>query len=107
MDEELSRELENIVEMFGDLFDSLKEVFDVVNDYIEELSKKLKKYFNSLQQNDNSAPAMPAANVATATQIIVGYASYASEFNRGKFIALVLSFHLKILPINRLQRSGI
>lgn len=104
MNEKLSKELENIVEMFGDLFDSLKEVFDVVNDYIEELSKKLKEYFNSLSKNDNSAP-LPC--VATASPIIGKYASYASEFNRGKFIALVLSFHLKILPVVRLQRSGI
>jgi hypothetical protein len=98
------RKWKKIVEMFRELFDSLKEVFSAVNDFIKELSEKLKEYFNSPSKNDNRAPL---SYVLPVSQIIGGYTSYASKFNRGKFIALVLSFHLKILPINRLQRSGI
>lgn len=107
MNDELSRELETIVEMFGEVFNSLFDSLKEVCESIKELWNEIEEYCSNNSKNDNSAPAMPAANVATATQIIVGYASYASKFNRGKFIALVLSFHLKIPPIIRLQWSGL
>lgn len=107
MNEELSRELETAIEMLEELYDSLKEVFSAVNDYIKELSKKLKEYFNSSGKNDNGVPVFSVATIAMASQIIRGNASYALGFNKGKFIALILSFHLKIPPINRLQWGGV
>lgn len=105
MNEELSRELETAVEMLEELYDSLNEIFSAVNDYIKELSKKLKEYFNSSGKNDNSAHP---AYVIPVSHIIGSNASYMAEFTRWLIaLNLILSFHLKIPPINRLQWGGV
>lgn len=107
MNDELSRELETIVEMFGEVFNSLFDSLKEVCESIKELWNEIEEYCSNNSKNDNSAHL---AYVVPASQInIIGNnASYMAEFTRWLIaLNLILSFHLKIPPIIRLQWSGI
>lgn len=104
---ELSENLENMIEMFGELFDSLRKIFDSVSESIKELWNQIKEHCSNNSKNDNSAHL---AYVVPASQInIIGNnASYMAEFTRWLIaLNLILSFHLKIPPVNRLQWGGL